>query len=232
MLSGAKNRIRWAMVVRPIWSSHSQNALLKGAHVRDEPGVLGGGHHLLELGDGPRPSGSCPNSTGWPSRCASHPSGWLPCPGTRPWPRSSATSFPRPSSPGRPSRPGRRLACLTPTRFYWGQLFAIWLHTLTSDTAAADRHYRVAAGCHRRLGARPMLAHTLYEHAQLLRQQEEHAALAEARAIAADCGMIRLLAVLDRPARRTSQEASSPCTARTISGSSLRGRRYAGNRTA
>ena len=48
------------------------------------------------------------------------------------------------------------------------------LAALTGDTAAADRHYRAAAGCHRRLGARPMLAHTLYEHAQLLRQQEKH----------------------------------------------------------
>ena len=43
-----------------------------------------------------------------------------------------------------------------------------------------------------------MLAHTLHEHAQLLRQQEKYAALAEARAIAADCGMTKLLAVLDQ----------------------------------
>jgi hypothetical protein len=73
------------------------------------------------------------------------------------------------------------------------------LAALNGDAAAADRHYRAAAGCHRRLGARPMLAHTLHEHAQLLRQQEKHAALAEARAIAADCGMTKLLAVLDQP---------------------------------
>ena len=31
MLSGAKNRIRCAMVVRPSWSSHPQNALLRAA---------------------------------------------------------------------------------------------------------------------------------------------------------------------------------------------------------
>ena len=77
------------------------------------------------------------------------------------------------------------------------------LAALSGDAAAADRHYRAAAGCHRRLGARPMLAHTLHEHAPLLRQQGDHAAasaaLAEARAIAADCGMTRLLAVLDQP---------------------------------
>jgi non-specific serine/threonine protein kinase len=49
-----------------------------------------------------------------------------------------------------------------------------------------------------------MLAHTLREHALLLRQRANpgdfpaaSAALAEARAIAADCGMTRLLAVLD-----------------------------------
>jgi hypothetical protein len=76
------------------------------------------------------------------------------------------------------------------------------LAALSGDAAAADRHYRVAAGCHRRLGARPMLAHTLHEHAPLLRQRGDHAAaaaaLAEARAIAADCGMTKLLAVLDQ----------------------------------
>jgi hypothetical protein len=47
-----------------------------------------------------------------------------------------------------------------------------------------------------------MLAHTLHEHAPLLRQRGDHAAaaaaLAEARAIAADCGMTKLLAVLDQ----------------------------------
>jgi len=82
------------------------------------------------------------------------------------------------------------------------------LAALSGDAAAADRHYRAAAGCHRRLGARPMLAHTLHEHAPLLRQQGDHAAaaaaLAEARAIAADCGMTKLLAVLDQPGQ-TSQ---------------------------
>jgi hypothetical protein len=92
--------------------------------------------------------------------------------------------------------------CDGSTDFYMAGLAA-----LNDDTAAADRHYRVAASLHRRLGARPMLAHTLHEHALLVRQQEDHpataaaaaAALAEARAIAADCGMTRLLAALDQP---------------------------------
>jgi len=90
--------------------------------------------------------------------------------------------------------------CAGSTDFYLAGLA-----TLSGDTEAADRHYRAAAGCHRQLGARPMLAHTLYEHAPLLRQHGDHAAaaaaLAEARAIAADCGMTRLLAVLDRQDR-------------------------------
>jgi len=80
------------------------------------------------------------------------------------------------------------------------------LAALEGDIAAADRHYRVAISCHRRLGARPMLAHSLHGHARLLRQRggatdgpAAAAALAEARAIAADCGMTRLLAVIDGP---------------------------------
>ena len=78
------------------------------------------------------------------------------------------------------------------------------LAALSGDAATADRHYRPAASMHRRLGARPMLAHTLHEHAGLLPPSAASAALAEARAIAADCGMIRLLAVLDQPSQ-TSQ---------------------------
>jgi len=72
------------------------------------------------------------------------------------------------------------------------------LAALSGDTATADRHYRAAASMHRRLGARPMLAHTRHEHARLLDPSAASAALAEARAIAADCGMTRLLAVLDQ----------------------------------
>ena len=72
------------------------------------------------------------------------------------------------------------------------------LAALSGDTATADRHYRAAASMHRRLGARPMLAHTLHEHARLLPPSAASAALAEARAIAADCGMTRLLAALDQ----------------------------------
>jgi hypothetical protein len=78
------------------------------------------------------------------------------------------------------------------------------LAVLNGDPAAADRHYRAAVSSHRRLGARPMLAHSLHGHALLLRQRggaadgpAAAAALAEARAIAADCGMTRLLAVID-----------------------------------
>jgi hypothetical protein len=91
--------------------------------------------------------------------------------------------------------------CSGATDFYLAGLAA-----LGDDVAAAERHYRAAAGCHRRLGARPMLVHTLREYALLLRQRAApgdlpaaSAALAEARAIAADCGMTRLLAVLDQP---------------------------------
>ena len=80
------------------------------------------------------------------------------------------------------------------------------LAALSGDAAAADRHYRAAPGGQRRLGARPMLAHTLHEHARLLRPPAgltdppaASAALTEARAIAADCGMTRLLAVLEQP---------------------------------
>jgi hypothetical protein len=84
------------------------------------------------------------------------------------------------------------------TDFYLAGLAA-----LSGEAATADRHYRAAASLHRRLGARPLLAHTLHEHGLLLRQQGDHlaaaSALAEARAIAADCGMTKLLAVLDRP---------------------------------
>jgi len=72
------------------------------------------------------------------------------------------------------------------------------LAALSGDTATADRHYRAAASMHRRLGARPMLAHTRHEHARLLDPSAASAAVAEARAIAADCGMTRLLAALDR----------------------------------
>ena len=78
------------------------------------------------------------------------------------------------------------------------------LAALEGDITAADRHYRVAISCHRRLGARPMLAHSLHGHALLLSQRggaadgpAAAAALAEARAIAAGCGMTRLLAVID-----------------------------------
>ena len=92
---------------------------------------------------------------------------------------------------GRAAVAAGAVMCSGSTDFYLAGLAA-----LNGDTAAADRHYRAAAGCHRRLGARPMLAHTLHEHARLLDPAAASAALAEARAIAADCGMTKLLAVL------------------------------------
>jgi len=91
--------------------------------------------------------------------------------------------------------------CSGSTDFYLAGLAA-----LGDDVTAAERHYRAAVSCHRRLGARPMLAHTLHEYALLRRRRADAedllaapAALAEARAIAADCGMTKLLAVLDLP---------------------------------
>ena len=275
--------------------------------------------HLLELGNGPAAQRVLPELDRL-AESLRQPSVRLVALSRRSTLAALAGDFaPRPSSPGRPSRPGRRRGLPDAGAVYWGQLFAIWLHTglpgddelwmerelrdlvarsylsvahaaalspdrgrrrrrragpraagrtrrhraghdaprhavrlalrllardcvvlraaahaprlyqaltpyagraavaagavmcagstdfylaglaaVNGDTAAADRHYRVAAGCHRRLGARPMLAHTLHEHAQLLRQQEKHAALGEARAIANDCGMTKLLAVLDQ----------------------------------
>ena len=101
---------------------------------------------------------------------------------------------------GRAAVAAGAVMCSGSTDFYLAGLAA-----LGDDAAAAERHYRAAVSCHRRLGARPMLAHTLREYALLLRQRAApgdlpaaSAALAEARAIAADCGMTRLLAVLDR----------------------------------
>ncbi len=80
------------------------------------------------------------------------------------------------------------------------------LAALNGDTTAALQHYRTAISCHRRLGAQPMLARALHEYALLLRQRGRSedlpaasAALAEARAIAAGCGMTKLLPVLDQP---------------------------------
>src|SRR5207253_5374167 len=102
---------------------------------------------------------------------------------TRPWPRT----------PDAPWSPPARVLCAGSADFYLAGLAA-----LSGDTATADRHYRAAARMHRRLGARPMLAHTLHEHARLLDPSVASAALAEARAIAAECGMTRLLAALDQ----------------------------------
>ena len=64
---------------------------------------------------------------------------------------------------GRAAVAAGAVMCSGSTDFYLAGLAV-----LTGDTAAADRHYRAAAGCHRRLDARPMLAHTLHEHARLL----------------------------------------------------------------
>ncbi len=102
---------------------------------------------------------------------------------------------------GRAAVAAGAVMCSGSTDFYLAGLAA-----LGGDAAAAGRHYRAAVSCHRRLGARPMLALTLREYALLLRQRAgpgdpaaAAAALTEARAIAADCGMTGLLAVLDQP---------------------------------
>ena len=108
---------------------------------------------------------------------------------------------------GRAAVAAGSVMCSGSTDFYLAGLAA-----LGDDVAVAERHYRAAASCHRRLGAQPMLAHTLHEHARLMRQQGDHpaasAALAEARAIAADCGMTKLLPVLDQPGQLSPPEAA------------------------
>jgi len=87
------------------------------------------------------------------------------------------------------------------------------LADLGGHPGPAARHYRAAIRCHRRLGARPMLAHSLHGYARLRGQaggpdsDAASAALAEARAIAGECGMTRLLADLDQPAGATSPDA-------------------------
>jgi hypothetical protein len=74
------------------------------------------------------------------------------------------------------------VACSGATDFHLGRLAA-----LTGDAATAERHYRAALRLHRALGARPMLARTLAELGELT----------EARAIAEECRMTRLLVALD-----------------------------------
>ena len=102
---------------------------------------------------------------------------------------------------GRAAVAAGAVMCSGSTDFYLAGLAA-----LGDDVTAAERHYRAAVSCHRRLGARPMLAHTLRDYALLLRQRADpddlpaaSAALAEARAIAVECGMTKLLAALDQP---------------------------------
>jgi tetratricopeptide (TPR) repeat protein len=74
------------------------------------------------------------------------------------------------------------VTCSGATDFYLGKLAAI-----RGDAPLADRHHRTALKLHRSLGARPMLARSLYELGQLT----------EARAIAGECRMTRLLTALD-----------------------------------
>jgi len=59
---------------------------------------------------------------------------------------------------------------------------------LAGHTETAARHYGVAIGCHRRLGARPMLAHALREYAQLSPRQADGAGLPEASGPATGAG--------------------------------------------
>jgi hypothetical protein len=79
------------------------------------------------------------------------------------------------------------------------------LAALSGHTAAAEEHFRAALAHHRRLGARPLLARTLHEYAQLLSARAAGSdlaraseALAEARAIAGECGMTKLAAILNQ----------------------------------
>jgi hypothetical protein len=104
---------------------------------------------------------------------------------------------------GRAAVAAGAVMCAGSTDFYLAGLAA-----LSGDTAAAAQHYRAAIGCHRRLGARPMLARTLYEYSLLPQEPSgpqdlpaASAALAEARAIAAECGMTKLLDVIDQPGK-------------------------------
>ena len=124
---------------------------------------------------------------------------------------------------GRAAVAAGAVMCSGSTDFYLAGLAA-----LTGDTAAADRHYRAAASCHRRLGARPMLAHTLHEHARLLDPSAASAALAEARAIAADCGMTKLLAALDQAEQPRKPGAPHPAARGRFLARRLRGRRHPG----
>jgi hypothetical protein len=78
------------------------------------------------------------------------------------------------------------------------------LAALSGQTAAAEAHFQTALAHHRRLGARPLLARTLHEYAQLLAARAAGSdlaraaeALAEARAIAGECGMTKLAAILN-----------------------------------
>jgi hypothetical protein len=78
------------------------------------------------------------------------------------------------------------------------------LAALSGHTAAAEEHLKAAIAHHRRLGARPLLARTLHEYAQLLSARaagpdlaRAAEALAEARAIAGECGMTKLAAILN-----------------------------------
>jgi hypothetical protein len=60
---------------------------------------------------------------------------------------------------GRAAVAAGAVMCSGSTDFYLAGLAA-----LGGDVAAAERHYRAAVSCHRRLGARPMLAHTLRDY--------------------------------------------------------------------
>jgi len=86
------------------------------------------------------------------------------------------------------------------------------LAVLSGQTAAAEAHFQTAIAHHRRLGARPLLARTLHEYARLLSGRaagpdltRAAEALAEARAIASDCGMTRLAATLNRQETATAE---------------------------
>ena len=91
--------------------------------------------------------------------------------------------------------------CSGSTDFYLAGLAA-----LGDDVAAAERHYRMAAAATGGSAPGPCSRTPCANTRCCCRQRAApgdlpvaSAALAEARAIAADCGMTRLLAALDRP---------------------------------
>jgi hypothetical protein len=100
---------------------------------------------------------------------------------------------------GRAAVAAGAVMCAGSVSRYLGGLAAL------SGQTAAEEHFQAAVADHHRLGARPLLARTLHEYAQLLAARAAGSdlaraaeALAEARAIATECGMTKLAAILNQ----------------------------------